>query len=199
MSFRIKNFLSLLLILSAVSFRIPLAHGAGTPQSYVLEISYENGLFSLPEDDSRMDPSTQVFIEATLKSYPLYSIDLYDASGKILSSSKIDQKTAFAKLVDENHNSDHDWVRIVAPYDKKANRIVIKNDFGEVLFDELLYNTNILREDDPTVMQANSNGSRSASASSSSPSWIIVLLIIALVAVGGFLAWFWIKSRRNKE
>jgi hypothetical protein len=202
MNFIQKAFLIVLGLAFGFSLGVnaPTARAAGTPQSYVLEIIYKNGSFSMPEDEGRIDPSTQPFVEATPKNYPLFSIDLYDASGKILKSAKIDQKTAFAKLVDAEHDAEDSWVKIVAPYDKNASHIVIKNDLGEQQFDGLLYNTTQLRETDSVLAPTNSNAPTTdniAQPSSSSTTWILILLIAALLVVGGAIAWFFLKNRSN--
>src|SRR3989338_4933712 len=133
--------LSFLLFAVLFGFNSQVSASSG---SFVVCGLYFQGRVSCPEDSCYVNSSTNQFTSPVGKSYSLYTAELYDSSGQLLTKVSIDQKNGFGTLTDlcqpstsiEEQQSmiTYDWgeVRLVLPFDASASKIVIKNEKGEI-------------------------------------------------------------------
>lgn len=166
------------------------------PRSYVLTLLYDNGKLELPDDDSSIDPSPELYAAPAPKNYLFYTAELYDKEGNLLVSGPIDQKQNFGQVVDPPYGPENGWVQITAPYDESATRIVIKDYSRAAVFDHPLYNTTVFApKNTEEFSQVEQNIPR---PSFWHDNWILALLIGAVIIVGASLGFVVFRYyRRN--
>ena len=161
--------------------------------SFIIDAYYYQGQISLPEDDSGIRASTQAFAAPVPKSYPFDTAELYDSANKLLISSPIDQKSRFGTINEPAVSPDEAWVRITTPYDKNAAKIVIKNETGQVVFNETVYNS--FCGTNTACQPPAANKAAASPAASSGTSVLIAVLVLAGVVVLAVIIWIVIRNR----
>lgn len=165
------------------------------PQSYVLTLLYNNGKLDFPDDDSSIDPSLEPYAAPAPKNYLFYTAELYDQAGNVVAIGPIDQKQNFGQVVDPAYGPENAWVRITAPYDAAATRIVIKDYSRQTVFEQPLYNTTVLAK--PETDEVFPQAVPVAAPSFWHSNWVLGILIAAVILVGSLLVYIVLRYYRS--
>ncbi|KKR09913.1 MAG: hypothetical protein UT37_C0008G0015 [Parcubacteria group bacterium GW2011_GWA2_39_18] len=198
-----------LLLFSSVTQLFAAEKYAG---SFLLHLYYESESLKLDGDEIgelTIESSTVDFVPPT-RSYPLYTASLYDKNNNFLISAKIDQRGG-------NSEIKSGIVTIIAPFDKKTDRVEISNETGKKIIslsiwglcnynkicDSSLGETGGNCSEDcvpkPSATQPSPTPSIKQTLSSSGNRWVMGIWIFSGIILAAGLTMIYIAKKRRES
>lgn len=171
---KIPLFVSLIVVVAIIA--VYSTKAAPNSGSFILYLYYNHGSLTESEYEGGIVVSDQNFVALSPKSYKFYTAELYDTGGNLIEKSPVDQLNGLNDGLGQTvlNSTNEGDVTINIPFDIRTAKLVIKNDKGQVVFQQAITDSYYCNYNNICESQFGENSNNCVADCQPSPTYIPV-------------------------